>query len=197
MQMAIQTVSVAVATRAFPGESVSGDAWQVDWDGPACRIAVIDGLGHGPMAAAAAMQATGALAADPTMDPVEAIRSCHDALTGTRGAAMLVVRIDVPAGLLTLAGVGNVEARLWQESRGTRLMTDRGIVGSVMPRMRPIDLVVDGDWFLLIYTDGVSGRFGLEELFDAGIEAKDFPDEVLARWGRATDDATVLMAQRR
>jgi serine phosphatase RsbU (regulator of sigma subunit) len=193
--MADQTVSVAVATRAFPGESVSGDAWQVDWDGPACRIAVIDGLGHGPMAAAAAAQATGALAADPTMDPVAAIRSCHDALTGTRGAAMLVVRIDVPAGLLTLAGVGNVEARLWQESRGTRLMTDRGIVGSTMPRMRPIDLDLNGPWLLVIHTDGVSGRFSVEELLDAGTEAKSLPDAVLARWGRATDDATVLVAQ--
>ena len=88
-------LAIAVAARPYPGETVNGDAWQVDWDGDVCRIAVVDGLGHGPQAAAAALAATTHLADHPGRDPAAAVQGCHEALTGIRGAALLVARIDV------------------------------------------------------------------------------------------------------
>ena len=115
--MVERPVAVAIAARPYPGETVSGDAWQVDWDGDICRIAVVDGLGHGPQAAVAAHAATTDLAAHPGRDPAAAVQGCHEVLTGTRGAALLVVRIDVGAGELAFVGVGNVKAQLWQHGR--------------------------------------------------------------------------------
>ena len=58
--MASCPVAIAVAARAYPGETVSGDAWQVDWHGSVCRIALVDGLGHGSQAAVAASAAVAA-----------------------------------------------------------------------------------------------------------------------------------------
>jgi serine phosphatase RsbU (regulator of sigma subunit) len=193
--MAESPLAIAVATRAYPGETVNGDAWRVDWHGPVCRVSVVDGLGHGPEAAAAAAAATSALAANSTRDVREAIACCHEALKGTRGAAILVACIDVPAGQLTIAGVGNVEACVWQAGRSQRLVTDRGIVGSVMPRVRPIELALTGDWRMIVYSDGVSSRFDVTEMIGAGRESQELAEAILATSGRMTDDATVVIAQ--
>jgi serine phosphatase RsbU (regulator of sigma subunit) len=176
---------------------VSGDAWQVDWDGDICRIAVIDGLGHGPQAAEAALAATTDLAARPGRDPVAAVQSCHEALMGTRGAAMLVACVDPGAGQLTIAGVGNVEAQLWQHGRAQHLMSDRGIVGSTLPRIRPIAVALDADWLLLIYTDGIRNRFDLGAVRETAPDGRGCAEALLHGWSRPTDDVTVLVAQPR
>jgi serine phosphatase RsbU (regulator of sigma subunit) len=193
--MALSSIAVSVATRPYPGETVSGDAWQVDWHGSVCRIAVIDGLGHGSQAEAAALAAVAALAEEPALTPVDAVHCCHDALKGTRGAALLVASIDVVRGQLIVAGAGNVEGRLSQDGAVKHLVTDRGIVGSVLSRVRPVELELAPDWRFLICTDGIRQRFDAPSLLDAHPDGNALAQVVLDGWGRATDDATVLVAQ--
>ena len=193
--MASFPVAIAVAARPYPGEAVSGDAWQVDWHGLVCRIALVDGLGHGFQAAAAASAALAALANEPALNPVDAVHRCHEALADTRGAALLVVSIDVSRGQLIGAGAGNVEARLCQNGGAKQLMTDRGIVGSVLPRVRPVEMALAPEWLLLMYTDGIKRRFDAQSLLEAGSSGDGLAQAVLAEWARATDDATVLVAQ--
>lgn len=193
--MGEQPLAIAVASRPYPGETVSGDAWQVDWDGSVCRIAVIDGLGHGPQATAASTAAVAALVAEPALNPVEAVHCCHDALKGTRGAALLVASIDLSRAQLTVAGAGNVEGRLYQDGAAKHLVTDRGIVGSVLPRVRPVELGLAPDWLILICTDGIRQRFDARSLLDMTLGGNELAQAVLDGWGRATDDATVLVAR--
>ena len=193
--MASFPVAVAVAARPYPGEAVSGDAWQVDWHGSVCRIALVDGLGHGSQAAAAASAALAALTTEPALNPVDAVRCCHDALTSTRGAALLVASIDVSSGRLTVAGAGNIEARLCQNGGAKHLMTDRGIVGSVLPRLRPVEMALAPAWLLLMYTDGIKRRFDAQPLLEAAAGGDGLAQAILKDWARATDDATVLVAQ--
>ena len=193
--MASFPVAVAVAARPYPGEAVSGDAWQVDWHGSVCRIALVDGLGHGSQAAAAASAALTALTAEPALNPVDAVHCCHDALANTRGAALLVASIDVSRSQLIVAGAGNVEARICQNGETKHLMTDRGIVGSVLPRVHPVEVALAPEWLLLIYTDGIKRRFDAQSLLDPAPSGDGLAQAVLAGWARATDDATVLVAQ--
>src|SRR5215212_6805451 len=190
--MAAFPVVVAVAARPYPGETVSGDAWQVDWHGSVCRIALVDGLGHGPQAEAAAVAA---LAAEPALNPVEAVHCCHDALADTRGAALLVASIDVSRGQLIVAGAGNVEARLYQDGGAKQLMTDRGIVGSVLPRVRPVEMTLAPGWLLLMHTDGIKRRFDAQPQLESTRDGDGLAQAILMEWARATDDATVLVAQ--
>jgi serine phosphatase RsbU (regulator of sigma subunit) len=195
--MGERPIIVAVAARQYPGEAVSGDAWQFDWSGSVCRIALVDGLGHGPEAAAAAAAATSHLASRPDLDPETAVRSCHSELNGTRGAARLVVRLDATQGRLTVAGVGNIEARLWQDGRAQHLLSDRGIVGVTLPRVRPLEISLEARWLLLVYTDGIRNRFDLPSLLRESPDPNTLANTILNDWGRVTDDATVLVAQPR
>src|SRR6202035_815002 len=93
-------------------EVANGDAWRIDWVAGTCRIAVIDGLGHGPQAAAAAEAALNTLGEYPAFAPSAALEACHTALHSTRGAAISIARIDSAARELTYAGVGNGDGHL-------------------------------------------------------------------------------------
>ena len=189
---------MAGASRPYPGETANGDAWTVQRHGGACRIAVIDGLGHGPAAAAAAQGALDVLAAHPALPPSEAVQACHHALRGTRGAVISIAAIDLDAGQLTYAGVGNVEAQLRQGGRTERLIAYRGIVGVTLPTVRSFVAALEREWLLLLHTDGVSARFAVESLPEfANPEPGRLAEAVLAGWGRATDDATVIVARPR
>src|SRR5215207_10694276 len=131
---------IAAAARPHPTEVVSGDIWHVDWLATGCRIAVIDGLGHGPDAAFAAQQAGDTLALSPNLGPADALRVCHQALSGTRGAAIGIALIETSMGTLTYAGVGNVEARVVTPEKVSLLASSRGIVGSILPTIRPTEI---------------------------------------------------------
>ena len=144
--MAERRILISAASRPYPTEVANGDAWHVDWQPAGCRIAVIDGLGHGPAAAEAASRARDALAGAPEADPIEALRHCHGALRGTRGAAVSVVLLDFMANRLIYAGVGNVEARLVANGRTVRMPSMRGIVGATLPTLRSFEEALPPGW---------------------------------------------------
>jgi serine phosphatase RsbU (regulator of sigma subunit) len=193
--MAERALAIGTAARSYPGEQVNGDGWSIDWHLGSCRIALIDGLGHGPAAAAATLAAITALRSRPELAPADALRLCHQALIGTRGAVISLARLDTSHAKLTYAGVGNVEARLWHSTEQQRPIAYRGIVGVTMPKVRSFDLELGANWLLLLHTDGVRERFTLPDPADwVDLGPQLLAEEVLRRWGRPNDDAAVVIA---
>jgi serine phosphatase RsbU (regulator of sigma subunit) len=188
------TLAIGTAARPYSGETVSGDGWSIDWHEGVCRVALIDGLGHGSQAAAATRAATTALTNQPELSPAEALRLCHRALAGTRGAVISIARIDLAGGRLTYAGVGNVEARLWHPPTHERPISYRGVLGSTIPTIRSFDFPLPPDWVLILHTDGISSRFDIRDVPDSLYhDPQALADELLQRWSRTTDDATVVV----
>jgi Stage II sporulation protein E (SpoIIE) len=188
-------VAVAATSRPYPGEVANGDAWLVTWTAAGCRIVLVDGLGHGLPAAAASRIALEVLAQAPDLAPAAALQRCHRALAGTRGAVISIAQIAPGGTQLVYAGLGNIEAQLWQTGHVQRPMAYRGIVGAVIPTIRSFVLTLEPDWVLLLHTDGVRARFELEAL--AGFRERDpgrMAATVLANWARPTDDAAVVVA---
>ena len=192
--MASATLLTAAATRPYPGESANGDAWQLDGDNGRFRLTLVDGLGHGPLAAFAAQAALTALAARPDLGPLASIEACHSALTGTRGAAISVASLDLGAQELRFAGIGNVEAQLWQPTRSERLIPYRGIVGVTMRTVREFVYPLDAEWVVVMHTDGIRARFELPAL--PAFQQRNMPElatAILTDWNRPQDDATVVV----
>lgn len=181
------------ASRPFPGETANGDAWVVHRYGSVYRLTIIDGLGHGPDAAAAAQAALNYLGGAGDTEPAETIRACHRALAKTRGAVMMVVRIDISAQQLQYAGVGNVEARLRLDDGEHRLISYRGIVGVVLPTVRTFEYALSPQWLLIAHTDGVRARFDLATELDGEMINPEWAERFLLHWARTTDDATVVV----
>jgi|SRR5882762_4278754 len=189
-----------VATLAHPGEAQSGDRHLVKPVGTSVLVAVVDGLGHGTEAATAAQAAVAALERHATESPVPLIERCHRALHGTRGAVMSVAVLGRSDASMTWVGVGNVEGLLLHgdgaaRSRSGResLVTRGGIVGSELPRLHPTVLPIAPGDLLIFATDGI--REGFADGLSPEAPPQQLADQILARHGKGTDDALVLVAR--
>jgi negative regulator of sigma-B (phosphoserine phosphatase) len=186
-------LSWAFQLRPLPTETESGDQCVAMPCPGGALLSVIDGLGHGPEAALAARLAADTMLGHADADPSELITQCHVALRGTRGAAMLVVSLSFRDATFAWAGVGNVEGWHLRGSRREALVSRAGVVGYQIsaPLRRRADLLA-GDLFLLA-SDGISPRF-TDELGSGG-DPETMAANILAKHGRATDDALILVAR--
>ncbi|WP_437339047.1 SpoIIE family protein phosphatase [Sorangium sp. So ce394] len=182
-------LAVEYAVLPKDGERVSGDAAYVRAGEDGVVFAVIDALGHGEHAAAAANVALKALADAPSGDDVRAlIDRLHVRLRGTRGAAGMVCRFR--EGRLQGCGVGNVELM----SHGTRVqwLQSPGILGASLGKARIFDAQLAPGDRLVLFSDGISPRFDLS-LF-RGMKAAEACRVLMSRHRRSHDDSTVLIA---
>jgi negative regulator of sigma-B (phosphoserine phosphatase) len=183
----------------MPGEDVSGDR-HVAVTGSRLVVAVIDGLGHGPDAAHAAGRAADVVGAHPDERPETLVHRCHEALHSTRGAAITIASIDAAVDELRWVGVGNVQAVLLQAGppeRGGRAWVPLrgGVVGYVLPALKPGTVRLRRDDVLVLATDGVRPVFG--EWPRPSEPPGDIAARILAAQGRDSDDALVLVARYR
>jgi serine phosphatase RsbU (regulator of sigma subunit) len=192
----------AAASRPRPGEHACGDqAIAVAIEGDAALFGVLDGLGHGPAAATAAMTAVEALKSARGERLEVLVQLSHRVLGGTRGVAMTLARIDFQAGRLSWTGIGNVAANLVAKSAtGVQLRSSArlagGIVGYRIPEIAPAQVVPirTGD-LLVIASDGITDDH-LDHV-DFAAPAKDIAEQILTKHAKETDDALVLTARHR
>jgi serine phosphatase RsbU (regulator of sigma subunit) len=186
---------VAAAIRSHPNETVSGDAWSVRWDSGRCRIAIVDGAGHGPPAVEAAQIAIATFEENPNASPGDLLLLCHRQLRGSRGAVMAVAVISPDGSTLELAGVGNIEARLLMEGREQHPISQRGMLGSNIPTIRPFKTTLVPGWLLVLHTDGIRTRWNLADDAAEAPTADALAAAILARHERSDDDACVVVIQ--
>jgi hypothetical protein len=192
----------ATAGRPLPGERVSGDqAIAIGVDDDAALFGVIDGLGHGPAAATAALRAVDALKSARTGRLEVLVQRCNSVLGGTRGVAMTLARVDFGAGVLAWTGVGNVAADLVAKSAtGIHVRSSArlsaGIVGYRIPEIWPAQAVsIRAGDLIVITTDGIAEDH-LEHIDFAG-SATVIAEQILGKHAKETDDAMVLAARHR
>ena len=188
-----------VAAQALAGQMESGDLHLVKRVGRGTLVAAVDGLGHGTEAAAAARTAVAALDRYAEESLVPLVRRCHEALAGSRGVVMSLAYVDGVQPSLTWLGVGNVEGVVRHAARNARparssLVTRGGIIGgAALPELRTdVVPVAPGD-LLIFATDGIRGGFA--EGLPSDATPQQLADQILARYGKGTDDALVLVAR--
>jgi len=121
------------------------------------------------------------------------------ALAGSRGVVMSLAYVGDVQPSLTWLGVGNVEGVVLYAAPKARparasLVTRGGIVGGAeLPQLRA-DMVPVAPGDLLIFaTDGI--REGFAEGLPTDATPQQLADQILARSGKGTDDALVLVAR--
>jgi negative regulator of sigma-B (phosphoserine phosphatase) len=185
----------AIASSPYRGEKVSGDLALVQRLTNDYLLAAIDGLGHGPEAAAAA-EIAGRTIADNANQPLDTLLTvCHEALVRTRGAAITLVRIGAEDNTLSWVGVGNVEAFLFRSSPGGTQPIDApvlwgGIVGYQLPRLAVRSRELQRGDLVVMATDGIARSFtqGIRLSEDVSTIA----DGILQNCNKGSDDALVL-----
>ncbi|MDO0909418.1 ATP-binding protein/SpoIIE family protein phosphatase [Streptomyces sp. DT2A-34] len=142
------------------GAEFSGDAWACVRTADRVTLMLADGLGHGPLAARASSAAVETVRCAPHLPPPDLLRRLNGALRDTRGAAVAVAQLDVPAGKLYFTGVGNAGARLRRGDSWQGLVSRPGIVGAHLPTHLPQQqLTWTDDCLLVLHSDGLPSRW--------------------------------------
>jgi negative regulator of sigma-B (phosphoserine phosphatase) len=187
-----------IAMQAFAGEADSGDGYLVEAHPAGVLVAAVDGLGHGPKAAAVAKIAIAALEGHASESVELLVKRCHRELRRTRGVVMSLAAFSVGDETLTWVGVGNVTGLLLRADRKTErpretLLSRGGVVGYHLPSLYPaVHPVYPGDT-LVFATDGL--RSGFPEGVALEHSPQQIADHLLGTYGRGTDDALVLVAR--
>jgi phosphoserine phosphatase RsbX len=192
-------VEWAAYATAYPGQMRSGDAFLVEATPTGALLAVVDGLGHGEEAAAAADLAMASLRETAGSPLGDCLMACHGALRGSRGAAVTLVSVDSDHGRLTWIAVGNVEAALVRPGRdgapaGQWSVPLRGgVVGDRLPTLRESMTGLAAGDTLVVATDGLSPAF--VDAVDGSPATTALTRRLHRRYARADDDALVLVAR--
>jgi phosphoserine phosphatase RsbX len=192
------TLERGVAGATHAGEGRSGDLAVFAPSRSGGLVAVIDGLGHGDLAADAAEAAAALIEQHPDDPPQTLLERCHRALRHTRGAVMTLAWFHVGERTMAWTGVGNVEARFVRASGGREARHDSpvvlaGVVGFTLPQVRIGTITLEPGDAVVLATDGV--RADYSSSLEPHVPAQRLADRVLERHGKGTDDALAAVVR--
>lgn len=191
-------LDVGVVCLPMTGETACGDGWGIACGATAATVLVADGLGHGPLAQDASRLAVQTTLADPERPAGILLEDVHGALRATRGAAVAVVRIDMLAEQLLLAGVGNIACHVWSAGTRRQMVSHNGIVGSNLRKVQEFPAPWGPGAMMIMHSDGLGTRWNLDDYRGLSACHPAVIAAVLYRdFSRGRDDVTVLVVRDR
>ena len=178
---------------AMPGEIDCGDAWRIVDEPDGTAVMMIDGLGHGTFAAAAAQAGLEAFMAAPLSQPQDILTRASAAMSKTRGGAGACARI-ARDGRMSYSGIGNIAGVVFTPEKTQGLASHNGTLGLPLRRVQQLEYTRPAGSLLIMHSDGLSarwsfkGRRDLLDLHPAIVAALLYRD-----YGRNTDDSTVVV----
>jgi hypothetical protein len=191
-------IAWGAAARPLQGEAESGDLHVVQPFPKGVLVAAVDGLGHGPEAAAAARSAVLTLEGYAHEPVISLVKRCHERILRTRGVVMSLASFNTPDSTMTWLGVGNIEGVLLRADATAspareRILLRGGVVGCQLPVLHASILPVTRGDVLIFATDGIRG--GFVEDVTLSDPPQRIAEQILARCAGGTDDALVLVAR--
>jgi anti-sigma regulatory factor (Ser/Thr protein kinase) len=179
----------------MPGQDVCGDAWAVDQTGATTTLLVADGLGHGPNAAEAAVEAVRLFRQFQGHNVSTLLEYINGGLRATRGAAVSVARHDGFSHRVTYGGIGNVAGGLVSNHAVRRMVSMPGTAGYNVRKIQSFEYPFESG-LVILYSDGISTSWTLDRYPELGAVDPTLIAAVLYRdFGRQRDDATVLVGK--
>ena len=189
-------IDFGVVCVPIKGEIVSGDGWALHGSRGRYLLFVVDGLGHGPDAAAAAAAAKSVIERNVARTPAEQIHAVHTALRATRGAAAAVIELKPSSGVGTFCGIGNIGCFVRAEGKMRSLASHNGTLGHQMRTVQEFSFPFPPRGMLYAYSDGMTSRWdpstyaGLESRHPALVAATLYRDH-----NRGRDDTTIAVVR--
>jgi anti-sigma regulatory factor (Ser/Thr protein kinase) len=180
---------VAILGKPCRGETVSGDFAgfrRADWG---LRLAMADGLGHGPLAREPALRGVRDLLAGEELETVDR------ELVGTRGAVIARIDIDERHRNLDWQTLGNLGARLVGRGGARALTAGLGYAGTGRPSkiLRETQALAAGDT-VIVFSDGLASATGSQIPTELATGHPAFlAHHLLVTHGRNHDDQTIVV----
>jgi anti-sigma regulatory factor (Ser/Thr protein kinase) len=177
------------------GETVCGDtAAIVTRPDGIVGVLLADGLGHGPLAAAASGEAAKLFLKHAATSPKDILATLHAGLRATRGAAVATALINPEDRRVAYGGIGNIAGFITDTGGVRRMVSHSGTAGHTAGRFQDFHYPLHTNPVLVMYSDGLAtswspeshaGLFSLDPLLIAGVLYRDH--------ARGRDDASVVV----
>lgn len=191
-------LDVGVVSAAVKGEEVCGDGWGAKRTADSVLFMVVDGLGHGILAAEAAREAERIFAMAGSDSAIPILQDAHISLKNTRGAAMAITSLLLDRQIVSFAGIGNIGASIVQMDTSRGMASHNGTIGHHLDRIQEFAFPWNTGSILVMHSDGLKSGWDLKRYpgvwnkhpaLIAGMLYRDF--------SRERDDVTVLIAKNR
>ncbi len=179
----------------MPGEDVCGDSWSVAQTADSVSLFVADGLGHGPDAAEAAVEAVRLFHRYGGHRVATVLEYVHGGLRATRGAAIALARLDLSAKKIAYAGIGNISGAVMSNGDLRRMVSMAGTAGHNARRIQSFNYAFAGG-LIILHSDGLSSSWDLDRYTGLARYHPTLIAGILYRdLSRRRDDATVLVGK--
>jgi len=200
----VVAVDVYVRSRAKKPSQPCGDSFWYAEEGERLWLTVVDGLGSGLEAAAAAVTAIDEIrlqvatahereGLDMESFLERLLRKCDQDLHGMRGAALGLASVHARGGRGWYTGVGNVEFRVIG-ARAVHFPSVPGIVGAGLRRVRVEAFDYAPGDLLVMHSDGISSRFSLPPRGLDAFHLEAIGEGIVAEHGKSHDDMMLVLA---
>lgn len=192
----MKTVELGSVRRPQKGEEVCGDHWSVSTHQGQWQFLVADGLGHGPLAYEAAMQAARLFRTTRSRSLPDLLEVIHAGLRSTRGAAVAIAHVDLGQQLIRFAGVGNIGGTVVSDGRVRNMVSLNGTAGVEIRKVAEFSYPWPDQALLVLHSDGLASHWdiasypGLYQRHPTVIAGVLYRDHE-----RGRDDVTVLVAK--
>jgi anti-sigma regulatory factor (Ser/Thr protein kinase) len=177
------------------GQEVCGDSWSVSVGPEETTLLVADGLGHGPEAAEAAVEAVRLFHRFKGHRAPVLLEYIHGGLRATRGAAVSVARFQPASGKMIYTGVGNVAGVIAVNGDLRRMVSMPGTAGHNARKIQAFEYPFTAG-LVILHSDGIASSWTLDRYPNLAARHPTLIAAVLYRdLTRHRDDATVLVAK--
>lgn len=180
-----------------PGETSCGDGFYSTTTKDHIKIFLGDGLGHGPEAAHAVMEAGKAFLACSENNPAEIIRYLSSEVKKTRGLVGTVGVFSLEQKKWRICGVGNISTRIMSPANAKNLMAYNGIIGLNVPRtLNAQEVDYEKGQHIIMCSDGLKSKwetvkYAAIQRYDASILSA----ALVKDYARQTDDMSVAVCK--
>jgi len=177
------------------GEDICGDSWSVSVGPDETTLLVADGLGHGPDAAEAAVEAVRLFHRFNGHRTSVLLEYIHGGLRATRGAAVSVARFQPGSGKMIYSGVGNIVGVIAANGELRRMVSMPGTAGHNARKIQAFEYPFTAG-LVILHSEGIASSWTLDRYANLAARHPTLIAAVLYRdLTRRRDDATVLVAK--
>jgi hypothetical protein len=177
------------------GEDICGDSWSVSVGPEATTLLVADGLGHGPEAAEAAVEAVRLFHRFNGHRAPVLLEYIHGGLRATRGAAVSVACFQPGSGKIIYSGVGNIAGVIAANGELRRMVSMPGTAGHNARKIQAFEYPFTAG-LVILHSDGIASSWTIDRYPNLAARHPTLIAAVLYRdLTRHRDDATVLVAK--
>jgi hypothetical protein len=185
---------IGAAARPCLGETVSGDLIWFRESEKFVDLVLIDALGHGSTAHAAAAGIRETLSQGEFRTTEDLVMAMHHTARNGVGAAASTVRFHPGSGVLETASVGNTTIRIVDGSNRSDFPSSPGTLGQSIRRPKPLATPLKPGSLVILFSDGISSEFDEPTYTRFGrMSARSIARLVVHRYGKAIDDASVAV----